>query len=466
MVTALLKALSVASLGFNLASAFPRSADTKLVARQSIDFDLVDSTPDPTVPPDDRSHFNRAAAIAAVVADINADPLPQKRSRETRDVVVATYPGYTANIQVANASISAPLDCNKRDTYMGAKLFTNVAFDTALCAAACSAQSAYDLRHPPANGLAKTCQFYNTYAMYKNDIYQGQYCTMYNQTWEAKYATNTGQTRGGDRYTMQYSYIASNATDPGVCPQAVVTPPVAISSSTSSTSSATTSDTSSTTTTSSTTSGISTSSTTSTTSAAAAATTSPAVTTATLDLTKTVIYYKNAILDQSLPSMQFERETNLLSLDLPVMPLYHDFGVSTRIYFPVIPYELYEISFDYYTEVQNPYDVNYYMEIGDVYGYEAVFFWDQDIGKPTYQLPYYSQALYDGTGPELDACFRRTAEPKTTLPHVSWHTGKVILKPRTTSGYFRWDFRTQSGGKKLSWKNVNVTKLPSNYCKV
>ncbi|KAL8645698.1 MAG: hypothetical protein Q9226_007184 [Calogaya cf. arnoldii] len=114
---------------FNESSALPH-----LVARQSIDFDLVHPTLDPTRLPEARSNFNRDAAIASVVAPINADPLPQsKRSLESRDVAVSTYPGYTANVQLANAAMSAPLDCNKRDTYLGAKLFTNMAFDTALC---------------------------------------------------------------------------------------------------------------------------------------------------------------------------------------------------------------------------------------------------------------------------------------------------------------------------------------------
>ncbi|KAL8951318.1 MAG: hypothetical protein Q9183_007465, partial [Haloplaca sp. 2 TL-2023] len=173
----MMKVLSAASLCLNLALALPQPNTPRLEARQSIDFDLVDSTPDPTFQPEDRSNFNPSAAIASVIAAINANPLPQsKRSIEARaDVLVTTYPGYTDNTPVADAAMSAPNDCNNKNTYMGAKLFTNMAFDTSLCAAACSAQSAYNLRHPPANSPAQTCQFYNTYAMYKNDVYQGQY---------------------------------------------------------------------------------------------------------------------------------------------------------------------------------------------------------------------------------------------------------------------------------------------------
>lgn len=58
---------------------------------------------------------------------------------------------------------------------MGVKLFTQTGFDTSFCAAACSAQSQYNTAHPPQDRPAQTCQFYNTYALYKNDMYQGQY---------------------------------------------------------------------------------------------------------------------------------------------------------------------------------------------------------------------------------------------------------------------------------------------------
>ena len=41
---------------------------------------------------------------------------------------------------------------------------------------------------------------------------------LYNQTWADSYATNDGQWRGTDHYTFRSSYIASNATKPGICP--------------------------------------------------------------------------------------------------------------------------------------------------------------------------------------------------------------------------------------------------------
>lgn len=95
-------------------SAGPQTSDPKLQARQSINFDLVDSTPDPTVQPGDTSHFNPAAAIASVIAEVQAGtPLAEKkRALEARDIVVSTYAGYEANIPLGNVAINAPLDCN------------------------------------------------------------------------------------------------------------------------------------------------------------------------------------------------------------------------------------------------------------------------------------------------------------------------------------------------------------------
>ncbi|OCL03336.1 hypothetical protein AOQ84DRAFT_151178 [Glonium stellatum] len=193
----------------------PSSAPT-LEARQNIDFDLVDSAPDPSIAPDDSANYNPTSALSSVIAEVSENPLPQRRRGiQRRDILVSTSPGYTNNVFLDSAAINAPLDCNNADTYMGAKIFTSGPFDSNLCAAACSAQSAYNLRHPPSTGKPKTCQFYNTYAMYKNGVYQGQYCSMYTESWAASYATNTGQYRGTDHYTISDSYMASNATNTG-----------------------------------------------------------------------------------------------------------------------------------------------------------------------------------------------------------------------------------------------------------
>ena len=140
---------------------------------------------------------------------------------------IAPQDGYTGPTYLGNAAINAPLDCAGGDTFMGSKVFTSGPFDAGLCSAACTAQSQYNLRHPPATGSPSTCQFFNTYLLLKNGVSVGQYCAMYTEAWNSTWATNTGQYRGTDKYTIAYSYSFVNSTDPGKpaipCPVASAT---------------------------------------------------------------------------------------------------------------------------------------------------------------------------------------------------------------------------------------------------
>lgn len=126
---------------------------------------------------------------------------------------IASVPGFTGT--ALPAAINAPLDCNGKDTYMGSKLLTTGVFDAGLCATACMSQNTYNLQHPPASGSPQLCKFFTTYLMSKNGVPQGQYCALYSQTWDPSYATNTGQWRGSDQYTVSYASSYSNTTDPG-----------------------------------------------------------------------------------------------------------------------------------------------------------------------------------------------------------------------------------------------------------
>lgn len=129
---------------------------------------------------------------------------------------IAPQPGYNGPTYLGNAAINAPLDCSGADSYIQPKVFTGGPFDAGLCAAACSAQSVYNLAHPPSDGSKpKTCQFFNTYMLLKNGVPEGQYCSLYTMGWDARFAKNTGQYRGNDRYTIAYSYTFVNGTDPG-----------------------------------------------------------------------------------------------------------------------------------------------------------------------------------------------------------------------------------------------------------
>ncbi|TGO20685.1 hypothetical protein BPAE_0274g00050 [Botrytis paeoniae] len=132
---------------------------------------------------------------------------------------IAPIPGYGNAQYLGNAAINAPYDSQGCNTYMGSTIFSTGPFDASLCGAYCSAQSKYNLEHPPSDGSpVKTCQFFNTYLLYVNDLShtQGQYCAIYSEAWDSSYATNVGQYRGSDHYLIGLSYTYTNATDPGL----------------------------------------------------------------------------------------------------------------------------------------------------------------------------------------------------------------------------------------------------------
>ncbi|KAF7940205.1 uncharacterized protein EAE98_000332 [Botrytis deweyae] len=132
---------------------------------------------------------------------------------------IAPIPGYGNAQYLGNAAINARYDLEGCNTYMGSTIFSTGPFDASLCAAYCSAQLKYNLEHPPSDGSpVKTCQFFNTYLLYVNDLShtQGHYCAIYSEAWDSSYATNVGQYRGSDHYLIGLSYTYTNATNPGL----------------------------------------------------------------------------------------------------------------------------------------------------------------------------------------------------------------------------------------------------------
>ncbi|KAL8937392.1 MAG: hypothetical protein Q9216_004445 [Gyalolechia sp. 2 TL-2023] len=125
---------------------------------------------------------------------------------------------YTGPEKLGGA-INAPLDAQGKNTYMGYKYhpFSQTqGYDPSTCAADCNSQTAYNKRHPAADGSYQTCIFFNAYVLSMNGVPQGLYCSMYTQVWAAKYATNYGQYRGTDRYTVSRSFSYSlDATSDG-----------------------------------------------------------------------------------------------------------------------------------------------------------------------------------------------------------------------------------------------------------
>jgi hypothetical protein len=128
--------------------------------------------------------------------------------------------GFTDPIALPDAAIISPNDCNGDNSYLGYENVgtANATFDHSLCLAACTRKTNYALAHPPKNGAApQLCKFYNTYLLMRNGTSTGQVCAMYSQSWDASYATNVGQYRGVNKYTISQSWMSSNATDAGSC---------------------------------------------------------------------------------------------------------------------------------------------------------------------------------------------------------------------------------------------------------
>ena len=199
---------------------------------------------------------------------------------------------------------------------------------------------------------------------------------LYNQTWNATFATNTGQYRGNDHYTVQHSYIASNATNAGQCPQAVTKTP--------------------------------------------------------LDLTATLFDNRNP----DPQNTETKSEKNLVSVLHKGTGRF--FGIATRIYFPVVANEIYELSFDYFQSVSPTNDGHYFVEVGDS-TYHTVLHWVQYPGNAAVHEQVDFQP--GGRGAEMDACsWTENVQPQISPASGVWNTGKFILRPRIDSAYLRLDY--------------------------
>ncbi|OJD40574.1 carbohydrate-binding-like protein [Diplodia corticola] len=137
----------------------------------------------------------------------------------TSNRVGKTIDGWSAPLNLGNAAMNAPLwDAADTWTYMGYKLFQDGPFDVSLCSAACEAQTAYNVAHPPSSGYTPLCAGFGTYQLTVTDRNTGmsnvvgQMCTMYTSAWGAEYATNTVAWNDAimTKYTYSLSFFYSN----------------------------------------------------------------------------------------------------------------------------------------------------------------------------------------------------------------------------------------------------------------
>ncbi|KAG9733637.1 hypothetical protein KCU75_g18099, partial [Aureobasidium melanogenum] len=129
--------------------------------------------------------------------------------------------GFSMNDALGDAALTAPYDGQGYNTFMGSTIFTKGTFSIQACADYCSAQTAYNVKHPASDGSPpRICSFFNTYMLYLNNAStpQGQYCTLYTEIWDSSYATNKGQYRGSDRYFVSYSFTFKNSTSVAPAP--------------------------------------------------------------------------------------------------------------------------------------------------------------------------------------------------------------------------------------------------------
>lgn len=130
---------------------------------------------------------------------------------------IAASNGYVKNTApAAVASFDGPFELggavNAPYGYLGMRYYPfsqSQGYTPSTCAAVCQAQTAYDKAHPRSDGSYDTCAFFNAYVLSNDSIPQGLYCSFYNQTWSSSYATNYGQYRGSDRFTVSQSYSYS-----------------------------------------------------------------------------------------------------------------------------------------------------------------------------------------------------------------------------------------------------------------
>ncbi|TEY46779.1 hypothetical protein BOTCAL_0314g00160 [Botryotinia calthae] len=141
---------------------------------------------------------------------------------------------YNGPVSLGGA-MQAPLDpTTKTDTYMGYKFFSfddvkTFEYGVVACTSACTAQTKYNSEHPPSSGHPAVCNQAVVYVLSQSNKPQGIYCSMYTEVWAPSHATNYGQWRGSEYWSVSQAYSYSRADydakyrraicDVGGCPQ-------------------------------------------------------------------------------------------------------------------------------------------------------------------------------------------------------------------------------------------------------
>ncbi|KAK7995178.1 hypothetical protein PG990_013951 [Apiospora arundinis] len=119
-------------------------------------------------------------------------------------------PGWTQPAGPFDAAINAPVNCEGTDTFIRSSTYpisSTSLYQPEKCTKACADQASYERQHPTPGKAPPHLP---------NGVAQSQVCSMYTQQWDSSKATNFGQKRGNDQYTITFSLAYTNQTANGV----------------------------------------------------------------------------------------------------------------------------------------------------------------------------------------------------------------------------------------------------------
>jgi hypothetical protein len=131
-----------------------------------------------------------------------------------------SFPGFSGPVSWPGAP-SCPVDpTGGYTTYFGSKYFSFGLlpgqiqyFNTGVCVAACSAETSYNLAHPPATGHPKVCNHVVSYVVHDPFAQpQGIYCAFFTESWDASYGTFDASFYQGGEWSFGEAYAYTNAT--------------------------------------------------------------------------------------------------------------------------------------------------------------------------------------------------------------------------------------------------------------
>jgi hypothetical protein len=113
-----------------------------------------------------------------------------------------TIDGYDGPRNFGNAAVNAPAPVGAHGFVRSQTFGSNVPYDPSLCAAACDASAAFNVK----SGRAP-CVFFDAFIQYLNGANGVMTCNLYSVAYDESYATNVGRRdNSGNRWTIAMSF--------------------------------------------------------------------------------------------------------------------------------------------------------------------------------------------------------------------------------------------------------------------